>query len=458
MRRVALVVLLVLPVLAGCLATGPDGSAPADAADPVDDLTERPDLVTPEFLDPVHLPGHAGIGAEPTVAVAPNGTVYVETVGTLWRSDDGGRSYEPLGEPVCWPVEGVPTCPAGMTRYESDTQGGGDGDTAVDADGTLYWVGLVSGSEYVPFQVSTDGGATFSDPLYLKDEFVDRQWIEARPNGTLYVSWIDEQVEMRTSFDGGDHWTDVRQVGPASVAGPPVAAPGNATVYLPYADDGIHLARSSDHGASWNHSTVAELPSVPADGPFGESTIFPVAAVDAAGNVYVVWSWDPARETGVRTQYTAVPHVYLAVSLDGGRTFRDPVRLSPEDKAAIYPWIDAGKAGRIAVAWYENEHGVPHQTLPDRWNVRLVESVDADRPEPTFEGGLANDAPFHVGTICTQGLYCTLTAQDRSMLDFFEVAIGPDGQPRVAWAADPETGRGPVQVFAGGVAEGTALR
>lgn len=457
MRRLVVVLLIVIP-LSGCLAGGPDGSPPADGADPVDGLTERPELVVPEFLDPVHLPGHAGTGAEPTVAIAPNGTVYVETVGDLWRSDDGGRSYVPLGDPTCWPIGDVPTCPPGLTRYDSDTQGGGDGDTAVDADGALYWVGLFGDSGNVPFQVSTDAGSNFSDPVYLAKGSADRQWIEARPNGTLYVSWVSDQLEMRTSFDGGRNWTGVHRIAPSNIAGPPVAAPANATVYLPYFDEGIHLARSPDHGTSWNRTTVADLPSVAVDGSFAASTIFPVAAVDAAGNVYVVWSWDPAQDTGVRTEQTAIPHVYLAVSRDGGRNFTDPVGLSPEDRSAIFPWIDAGKPGRIVVAWYETEHAVPHQTVPDRWNVHLVESVDADRPEPTFEGGLANDAPFHVGTICTQGLFCTLTAQDRTMLDFFEVAIGPDGQPRVAWAADPGTGRGPVQVYAGGVANGTALR
>lgn len=422
--------------------------------------SQRPPLERPTFLAPVHLEGHGGIGAEPTITTAPNGSVYVESTGWLWRSDDGGRSYTPLGEAYCYPDARIPTCPDGLTAYDPGLDGEGDGDIAVDGDGTLYWTGHFGedSSMPIPFQASEDGGVTFSEPTFLGNGSVDRQWLDARPDGTLYVTWLGQTVMMRRSFDGGGTWSNATSITPARVAGPPVHEPGADTVYLPYARDELYLARSEDHGRTWNHSLVAEIPDTAIEGPTGRLSIFPVAAVDQAGTVYIVWSLDPQESVPVQTRTTDAPQVFFAASIDEGRSFTDPIRLSPPGKTAIFPWIDAGKLGRVTVAWYENTLGGPNHLVPDRWNVHLVESVTADMPDPVFKGGLANDEPFHLGTICTMGFLCTASAQDRSMLDFFEVAIGEDGHPRVAWAADPDTVRGPVQVYAGGVEEGTPLR
>ncbi|HUR24853.1 MAG TPA: hypothetical protein VM327_02435 [Candidatus Thermoplasmatota archaeon] len=147
-----------------------------------------------------------------------------------------------------------------------------------------------------------------------------------------------------------------------------------------------------------------------------QAWIFPIAAIDDAGTLYVTWATDDA----------------------------------------IFPWVVAGAAGRVAVAWYESTSPAASETLPSVWDVRLVESVDADAAVPTFRGGRANVDPLHIGYVCTAGGGCG--GRDRTRGDFFEVAISADGFPVVAWAGDSPTPVQHVQVWFGGVSTGTPLR
>src|SRR5439155_21193571 len=118
------------------------------------------------------------------------------------------------------------------------------------------------------------------------------------------------------------------------------------------------------------------------------------------------------------------------VSHDHGATWSKPTLISDRAKDARFPWIAAGAPGRIAIAWYENARGVPGEELPDEWNVKLYESLDGGG-----KGGVATLSATRnrLGSLCTSGTGCL--AADRSMLDFFEVAIGLDGQPVVAYAS-----------------------
>ena len=59
--------------------------------------------------------------------------------------------------------------------------------------------------------------------------------------------------------------------------------------------------------------------------------------------------------------------------------------------------------------------------------------------------GLASDHSVHHGPICTLGTFCGLlpgSSSDRSLLDFFTVAVGPDGMPAVVWSDNNKRGGG----------------
>src|ERR1051326_9090059 len=59
--------------------------------------------------------------------------------------------------------------------------------------------------------------------------------------------------------------------------------------------------------------------------------------------------------------------------------------------------------------------------------------TNADSREPVFSVSQASDHSTHNGGICVNGTLCLLGG-DRSLADFFQVAIGPDGLANIAFA------------------------
>src|SRR5438876_7914478 len=62
----------------------------------------------------------------------------------------------------------------------------------------------------------------------------------------------------------------------------------------------------------------------------------------------------------------------------------------------------------------------------------FAQSLNANSREPVFRTVQASDHVNHVGTICNLGLLCG--SGTRTLLDFFQVAIGPDGLANISYA------------------------
>lgn len=480
MRSVALGLAI---LLAGC-----SGASPLAPDEPADVAPAPGALEAPTFRPPVRL-GWGGTAAEPSVAVAPDGSIVVAAAPQLWVSRDGGRGFEARGEPVCVRVE--ETClPGEMTLVVAPVDGfGGDADVAFDSTGTLHHVGLNGESGTLPYQRSADAGATWTPPVDLAmGNRSDRQWIQALAGGALVVTWRDfgapdddaaeSQLLLRRSLDGGATWEPARAVAPDALQGPLASDPQGALAFAFY-DGGIRLARSGDGGATW---TLHDVHLETRDTTLREGRpidVFPVAAFDAAGNAYVVWAADMPEDGALGAKEATSPRVWFASSSDGGVTWSAPRALSPEGKAGALPWIAAGASGRVAVAWYESRLGTPSHLAPDVWDVMLVESIDADVADPTFVGGRANSEPVHVGALCRSGGGCEqecgidvgecvdtrecplpslCVGKDRSRLELFEIALDPDGHPVAAWVADAQPPATGIEIHFGGVATGTPLR
>jgi hypothetical protein len=180
------------------------------------------------------------------------------------------------------------------------------------------------------------------------------------------------------------------------------------------------------------------------------AAIFPSADSDSAGNIYVVWAMNSARPNAVQGS-GAPTHTYdiwFAASRDDGQTFYGPFRVSSGVGTSVFPWIDAGDDGRVDIVWYQSANVAPplvaNPTSPgtltggpnampagSEWFVMFAQSLNADSREPVFTVSQASDHKNHTGSISIGGL---TGSSDRSLLDFFEVAIGPDGKANIAYA------------------------
>lgn len=113
----------------------------------------------------------------------------------------------------------------------------------------------------------------------------------------------------------------------------------------------------------------------------------------------------------------------------------------------IFPWLAAGSAGRVAVAWYEQTRDAEGL----RWDVVLATSYDGLSAAPGFAAQRLNAEPV------LRGEY-----QRAVLADFFEIAVGPDGSVHAVWNALPAGAEEQViayarQVAGEGLLEGVAV-
>lgn len=210
------------------------------------------------------------------------------------------------------------------------------------------------GPVYLPEPImiarSTDGGRTFGKPLKLSashnNGFVGgRQGstIRSAPNGDVYVFWDDAmfrrsaQVGAR-STDGGKSFSrpflvsyksDIPGVFPGSSfranSYPMADIDASGNLYVVWADytsghSVVKLAKSTDRGVSWDVSTAADIS--------GRSAFYPAVAV-SGNNVFIGFNAIDDVPSGTDPGAGIVFYdAYYVVSSDGGANFGTPVKIS----------------------------------------------------------------------------------------------------------------------------------
>lgn len=180
----------------------------------------------------------------------------------------------------------------------------------------------------------------------------------------------------------------------------------DGTVYLPRGWCGQpFLSISKDEGLTWDQVQVAKNGS-----PDHEAGV----AADSKGNLYYTWIANDDLP-------------YLAISRDGGKKWSDPMMIGPPGiRRSSLPAIDIGDDGKIALTYIGSE--TPGPEKKSTWNGYVTMTTNALAPKPVFYTGTINSPsdPLHRGEGCG-GTRC------HSLGDFFDVTIGPDGTPWVAF-------------------------
>jgi hypothetical protein len=414
--------------------------------------------------------------AEPSIAVDSHNCIYGSAPGTyFWASENQGMSFRNTTVP---PV-----------------LGGGDEDVATIPKQTgarnddLYYADLAIAD--IDIFLSTDRGNTWAAPGTggVAGNFnpsSDRQWIagDRINSGANKILWeldhefTTEQIRISASIDDSPWGTTSGEVDPDTSNSTENTNPGNVFV-----DKSTHTmhgvfagstfssnAADPPYGKEPNYWEVVATPPMtgglppanianypifrglidsPTTAPAGTTTygshvaaIFPSGAADSAGNIYAVWTTLSGRPNATIGGNPATTwDIWFASSHDGGKTFYGPFKISSGQGTAIFPWIDAGDAGRVDIVWYQANNPAPplvsDPTTPGQltggpnnmpagstWTVVFAQSLNANSREPVFAVTTASDHIIHTGSISIGGL---TGSSDRSLLDYFKIALGPDG-------------------------------
>ena len=449
-----------LPALTAALGLALSGAAAAAGG-----LPAQAGTAGRVFSSPVHVDSSAANQTgEPSISVAPDGTEYIVAPdgapgvrapmsaggagiggGLIWRSSDGGRTWTWLG---AFDLAGE----------------GGDTDIAVTPRGTLFASSLsYNGCSGVG--VSTDRGQTWSDDPLAGCARIpamnDRQWTATYGDAVVYTvvgdtlrgdidmvrSTMTNPVVVPSStlelYTGGDYqWPGTIAVdqrrGTAYVVWNTTGAPNNCDQSAG-ASSCAPQAASSDTpdkievSVVPNGATSAPPPVVVASRTFDTYDSFVSDAVDAAGNVYVVWSErHPAQQQS---------WIMLSVSRDGGRTWSTPRKVGRAPSTSVFPWVTAGDPGRIAVSYYgTTAKGNSAETVPPSalWSVYSSFSTDYGRTFTEYR----TTGTMQKGPICTSGTGCA--AGSRNLLDFFETDVDPHGCLVTAYADNSSGGNAAI--------------
>jgi hypothetical protein len=332
-----------------------------------------------------------------------------------------------------------------------------DPDFAIDAAGNVYLSEINLAN--VAMSKSTTGGKSYALQNFFAEDVTDRQWSAAGPanvlflvgnpsgGGTFPTDPLGHQVHtIYRSTDGGKTFS--AGVDDDGGLGDMIFDQGHKTLYeAHYA--GATLSIAAFRNAVDPVATTALTPE--------KSTIatgvsmlshWPAIDVDAKGNLYAAWdeSGNGSRAAGV----------WYAYSTDGGRTWSPAVRVDADNHTDIWPWIAVGDAGRVAVAWFGNDHQLPNEDAEaagdsDPWNVYIAQTTNGlgclDSPVPGFRTTRATPEPFHVGTVCMGGTTCQAELIDRRLGDYFTIDIDSTGAVVAAYSDTRQGGSVSLPAF-----------
>lgn len=395
------------------------------------------------------------VQAEPSVQVMPSGDIFVAAPAStpigceVWKVAPDGRSFTFRGAPD----NGIG---GGDCDLSAAPPASGSGEPTI-AYSSLTLPNLTVGR-------STDGGQTWSTPNPLASQIVgtDRQWMTTATDGTIYLSYHiieTNNIAVAASTDGGLTYLDrglaidtahIAQALYNNELGPIVEDPTSSlspkplyTIFtapktalenvnsvagtLQTANDGVYLATSYDGARTWTDTPIYE-----GDGSETYDHIFPALSVDKEGGLWAAWSSEA--------------HIYVAYRPSGSPTWTAPVQLDNSGSTAnLYAWVAGGRGGFADIVWY----GGTAASIADasnQWNVYMAQVQLKPWGPVSKSVAVASDHVIHSGEICTTGVTCPGTS--RSLLDFFQVDLTPDGRAAIAWADDSQAGgSGASQIY-----------
>ena len=380
-------------------------------------------------------------GGDSDVQIQKDGTVYIadlEAVGSaLCYSKDGARTFTSIG-PAPDP-NGCGGVVAGQAGPSSDRQW-----LTADQQGHLYlsYHEFVS-AQPVIFRSDTNGNDLFTagpcGPM-ITDPTIEANVPQDVTGGTLMVKPVaDRDGTIYAMFTTSTQSQNVSNL-PGHISG---------------TFSQIYLAISHDNCASWQDVTVYDGSNLGTNTvQFGDD--FNDMAIDGAGNLYAISAGYVTKDQ----TNAPIARLYMLMSRDHGQTWTAPKEISTRPGAYMMPSAIGGPAGgQLAVGVYHTINGVTDPNDPNgKWTYEALETSDAfgqlNAPAgattaslgdlvdvPVNAGSTGRGFVYHAHDICNSGTLCGLglpgTGNDRTLADFTMAALGADGCPIFAFAANP---------------------
>jgi hypothetical protein len=396
-----------------------------------------------------------GIAFGPATIVDPQRTegeplVHIDQFGNIWesgpwgfstaqgfvaRSTDHGDSFHIVS-------------PNGL-RPNPTVAGGGDSDIITDNQGNAYFADL-EGLAAVGVAVSNDQGNTWREnSLSSTLPLDDRQWL-AVDNGqspattSIFLTYrqipggsqvLSSPGSTGPSSTGGLVYINAAAPSNFVAGGAPCGRltfdPANRNLYLPcIRTDHVEIAKAHVNLGQRTglQFSLVDTPKSPG-GAVGQ--LFSSLTVDRAGNVYVVWV------------DTNNHNVYLSTSIDAGTNWSKPLQVNGNPaNTNVMPWAVAGTAGTVDIVFYGTSARGDPNSFPSwlnsrqaatlvKWFTYFVQVQGATSLTPTIYQVQASEHPTDYGQLCTQGLGCTVSGGDRTLADFFSIAIDANGAAHI---------------------------
>ena len=363
-----------------------------------------------------------------------------------YYSEDGGATWtfvprQPVDVP---PAVGVPAT------------GFSDPEFAVDAAGNVYTSEINLAN--VAVWKSTDSGRSYGLQNVFSFTSSDRQWMAADEEDVLYMtangfgggSFPSGPVGnlghfIAKSTDGGVTWSAPDKRNPNGVADIQVDRRDGTVYEISASADGT-LAM-----AAWRGARGADgMGSDPEIGTIADGVgytgvgrlIDPTFDMDEEGNLYIVWTENGTGAAG------RPPGIYYSYSLDRGRTWASPaIRVDPDARTDIWPWITVGEPGQVAISYLavdaELENNNAELAEDDQgWNVVTAHTqyglgcpgADEASQIPGFTYSSSTSEPIHFGTICQGGTLCQAELVDRRLGDYFANETNAEGDVYISVA------------------------
>src|SRR5207302_1707561 len=124
--------------------------------------------------------------------------------------------------------------------------------------------------------------------------------------------------------------------------------------------------------------------------------------------------------------------------------------LVDSDKGTHYfPWIAAGSTGRVDFIWLNSSDYTPTDGEQSPWYVTFAQTINGTSAAPKFNQTSASSSVMHVGGICTNGIFCTVSGGNRDLADSISIAIDRGGSAALAWTDQGRVLHGPTHITYG---------